>query len=62
MSPLSYEDKRTFVSLHEVVKYKALECLNPEADMEEMVRNAYHEPARSSEATGQVPFSLRCEG
>jgi hypothetical protein len=39
MSPLSYEDKRTFVSLHELVKYKALKYLNPEVDMEEMKRN-----------------------
>jgi DNA-binding MarR family transcriptional regulator len=38
-SPLSYEDKRTFVSLHEVVKHKALQCVNPEADIEEMERS-----------------------
>jgi DNA-binding MarR family transcriptional regulator len=38
-SPLSYEDKRTFVSLHEVVKHKALQYLNPEVDIEEMGRN-----------------------
>ena len=38
-SPLSYEDKRTFVSLHEVVKHKALQYVNPEADIEEMGRN-----------------------
>ncbi len=39
LSPLSNEDKRTFVTLHEVVKYKALEYLNPGADVEEMQRN-----------------------
>ena len=38
-SPLSHEDKRTFVSLHEMVKYKALEYLNPGMDIEEMKRN-----------------------
>ena len=38
-SPLSYEDKRTFVSLQEIVKHKALECVNPEVDIEEMERN-----------------------
>jgi DNA-binding MarR family transcriptional regulator len=38
-SPLSKEDKRTFVSLHEMVKYKALEYLNPGVDIEEMRRN-----------------------
>jgi DNA-binding MarR family transcriptional regulator len=36
MSPLSYEDKRTFLSLHEVVRQKALHYLNPEEDIEEM--------------------------
>ena len=29
MSPLSYEDKRTFVSLHEMVKYKDLSISIP---------------------------------
>jgi DNA-binding MarR family transcriptional regulator len=38
-SPLSYEDKRTFVSLHEVVRRGALEYLNPEGDIEEMSRD-----------------------
>jgi hypothetical protein len=36
MSPLSYEDKRTFLSLHEVVREKALQYLNPEGDMEQI--------------------------
>jgi len=36
LSPLSSEDRRTFVNLHEMVKYKALEYLNPGADIEEM--------------------------
>jgi DNA-binding MarR family transcriptional regulator len=38
-SPLSDEDKRTFVRLHEVVKYRALEYLDPGVDIEEMRRN-----------------------
>ena len=36
LSPLSSEDKRTFVDLHEVVKRRALEYLNPGVDIEEM--------------------------
>jgi DNA-binding MarR family transcriptional regulator len=39
LSPLSHEDKRTFVNLHEVVKRKALEYLNPGVDIEEMQRS-----------------------
>jgi DNA-binding MarR family transcriptional regulator len=39
LSPLSYEDRRTFVSLFETVNYKALEYLNPGQDVKEMVRN-----------------------
>jgi DNA-binding MarR family transcriptional regulator len=39
LSALSDEEKRTFVSLHEVVKYKALQYLNPGLDMEKMRRN-----------------------
>lgn len=38
-SPLSYEDKRTFVNLHEVVRRGALQYLNPEGDIEEMSRD-----------------------
>ena len=38
-SPLSHDDKLTFVNLHEVIKYKALEYVNPEVDVEEMKRN-----------------------
>ena len=38
-SPLSDEDKRAFVSLHEVVKYKALKYLDPGVDVEEMKKN-----------------------
>lgn len=37
-SPLSDDDKRTFVSLHEVIKHKALQCVNPEVDTEEVER------------------------
>ena len=39
MSPLSDEDKRAFVSLHETVRYQALRYLNPELSVEEMKRN-----------------------
>jgi S-adenosylmethionine:tRNA-ribosyltransferase-isomerase (queuine synthetase) len=39
LSPLSDEDKRTFVSLHEIVKSKALQYLNPGLDIEEMRKN-----------------------
>ena len=39
LSPLSDEDRRAFVSLHEIVKYKALEYLNPGMDIEEMRKN-----------------------
>jgi len=39
MSALSSDDRRTFVNLHEMVKYKALEYLNPGVDIEEMQRN-----------------------
>jgi len=35
-SPLSYEDKRTFVGLHEMIRDKALRYLNPKGDIEEM--------------------------
>jgi DNA-binding MarR family transcriptional regulator len=39
MSPLSDHDKRTFLGLHQAIKYKALEYLNAGADMEEVGRN-----------------------
>jgi len=39
LSVLSSDDRRTFVNLHEMVKYKALEYLNPGVDIEEMQRN-----------------------
>jgi len=45
LSVLSDEDKSTFVNLHEEVKHKALEYLNPGVDLEEMQR---------SEVTGQA--------
>lgn len=38
-SPLSDKDKRTFVSLQEVIKHKALQCVNPDVDIGEMERN-----------------------
>jgi DNA-binding MarR family transcriptional regulator len=38
MSPLSYEDKRTFVNLFKMINYKLLKYLNPGADVERMLR------------------------
>jgi DNA-binding MarR family transcriptional regulator len=38
-SPLSREDKRTFVKLHEMVKYKAFQRLSPGTEMEEIKGN-----------------------
>ena len=49
LSPLSYEDRRTFVSLFEMVNYKALEYLNPGEDIEEMVRNRAERHAKLME-------------
>jgi len=40
LSPLSYEDKRTLTRLLEVVKYKALEYLNPGMDIAEISKNS----------------------
>jgi DNA-binding MarR family transcriptional regulator len=39
MSPLSYEDARTFLSLFEMINYKLLEYLNPGADIEGMLKD-----------------------
>lgn len=39
LSPLSYEDRLTLLSLLEAVKYKTLNYLNPGVDIEEMRRN-----------------------
>jgi DNA-binding MarR family transcriptional regulator len=39
LSPLSYEDRRTLVSLLEMVKYSAFKHLNPGVDIAEMRRN-----------------------
>jgi len=39
LSPLSYEDRRTLISLLKMVNYKTLECLHPGADIEGMVRD-----------------------
>jgi DNA-binding MarR family transcriptional regulator len=38
-SPLSREDKRTFVNLHEMVKSKAFQHLSPDVDAKEMKSN-----------------------
>jgi DNA-binding MarR family transcriptional regulator len=39
LSPLSHEDRLTFVSLLQTVKYKTLEYLNPGMDIKEIRRN-----------------------
>ena len=39
LSPLSYEDRRTLVSLLKKINYKTLEYLNPGADLEGMLRD-----------------------
>ena len=39
VSPLSYEDRRAFVRLHELVKYEALKYLEPGVDIEEIKKN-----------------------
>jgi DNA-binding MarR family transcriptional regulator len=39
MSPLSGQDKRIFLNLHQAVKYRALEYLSAGTDIEEMERN-----------------------
>ena len=46
LSPLSYEDRQTFVNLFEIVDYKVLECLNPGKDIEEMVRKTTEKRAK----------------
>ena len=39
MLSLSHEDKHTFVSLSQMINYKLLQYLNPEADTEVMLKN-----------------------
>jgi hypothetical protein len=39
MLSLSYEDKHAFVSLSEMINYKSLQYLNPEADIEVILKN-----------------------
>jgi len=39
MSPLTLEDGRTFESLFRIINYKLLQYLNPEADIEAMLKN-----------------------
>ena len=41
MSPLSYEDKRTFANLSKMINYKLLEYLNPGADIEGMLKSDF---------------------
>ena len=53
LSPLSDEDRRTFVNLHEMVKYKTLEYLNPGGDIEKMMRNEITSQANLMERLAQ---------
>jgi len=46
LSPLSYEDRRTFVRLFEMVHYKALEYLNPGEDIEKIFKDRAESHAR----------------
>ena len=39
LSPLSYEDRRTLISLLKMINYKTLEYINPGADIEGMIRD-----------------------
>jgi len=41
LSPLSYKDRRTLISLLKMINYKTLEYLNPGADIEGMLRDEY---------------------
>ena len=52
LSPLSYEDIRTFVTLFEAINRKALEFLNPGKDIEEIIRNR---AKRHAELIKRVP-------
>ena len=38
-SPLEYEDMKTYISLHDTLRYEILRYLNPGANAEEMARN-----------------------
>jgi DNA-binding MarR family transcriptional regulator len=38
-SPLAYEDKHTFIKLHDKLRYEMLEYLNPGINVEELARN-----------------------
>jgi len=38
-SPLAYEDKHTFIMLHDMLRYEILKYLNPGVNVEEMARN-----------------------
>jgi len=38
-SPLAYEDKHTFIRLHEALRYEILKYLNPGMNVEELARN-----------------------
>jgi len=38
-SPLTYEDKHTFIRLHDTLRYEIFKYLNPGVNVEEMARN-----------------------
>jgi len=57
LSPLSHEDKRTFVSLLDMINYKALEYLNPGEDIREMVRNRDERHARLMERVPEYAWT-----
>jgi MarR family 2-MHQ and catechol resistance regulon transcriptional repressor len=64
LSALSDEDKRTFVNLHEVVKHKTLEYLNPGVDIEEMQRSEVTSQANLVERLDQYisPSNAKRQG
>jgi DNA-binding MarR family transcriptional regulator len=41
LSPLSYEDRRTFISLFQVINHKALEYVNPGKDIEKIIKEQH---------------------
>jgi DNA-binding MarR family transcriptional regulator len=49
LSPLSYEDRQTYVRLHETIRYEIFKYLNPEVNVEEMVENEVDQHANLME-------------
>ena len=64
LSPLSYEDRLTLLSLLEAVKYKTLNYLNPGVDIEEMRRYDVTKQADLSERVTQylLPSTPQAKG